>query len=302
MATLYTHKSANIRKTWILMSGFVLIIGLLGWLTSLYFEEISIFYIFMIVSIFMTIISYWFSDRIITSVAGAKPISQQDNQELYRIVENLAIGAGLPTPKIYIINDPSPNAFATGRDPKHSIVAVTTGLLQILDKSELEGVLAHELSHIGNRDMLVSTVAAVLAGVITIIVDLMFRSRILNSLGLPGQGGRRKGGGIVLLLLLVAAILAPIAAALIRFAVSRSRETLADTSAVLLTRYPDGLARALVKISTSSVPLKHANDMTAHLYISDPMKEERKTSFIAKMFMTHPPIEERIKLLKAMSI
>lgn len=300
MATLYTHKSANIRKTWILMSGFMLIIGLLGWLLSLYFEEIAIFYIFMVVSIFMTIISYWFSDRIVTSIAGAKEIESPPtggNQELYRIVENLSIAAGLPTPKIYIINDPSPNAFATGRDPKHSIVAVTEGLLQMLDKPELEGVLAHELSHIGNRDMLVATVAAVLAGVITMIVDLMFRSRIMNSLG-----GRRKGGGIILLLLLVAAILAPIAAALIRFAVSRSRETLADASGALLTRYPDGLARALVKISSSTIPLKHANDMTSHLYISDPLKEERKTSFIAKLFLTHPPIEERIKLLRAMSI
>lgn len=297
MATLYTHKSANIRKTWMLLSGFVLIIALLGWLLSLYFEQASIFYIFMVISIIMTIVSYWFSDKIVTSIAGAKPISSQENQELYRIVENLSIAAGLPAPKIYIIDDSSPNAFATGRDPKHSIVAVTTGLLQILDKQELEGVLAHELSHIGNRDMLVATVAAVLVGVITMIVDLMFRSRILNSLG-----GRKKGGAIIVLLLLVAAILAPIAATLIRLAVSRSRETLADTSSALLTRYPDGLARALAKISSSTIPLRRANDMTAHLYIADPFKEERKTSFVSKLFMTHPPIEERIKLLREMSI
>ena len=298
MATLYTHRSANIRKTFILMSGFIVILAALGWLLSLYFEEVSIFYIVMFISIGMTVISYWFSDKIVTSVAGAKPISQQDNQELYRIVENLSIAAGLPTPRIYIINDPSPNAFATGRDPKHAIVAVTTGLLQIMEKQELEGVLAHELSHIGNRDILVATVAAVLAGVITMLVDLMFRSRIIGGIG----GDRKRGGAIILVLLIVAAVLAPLAAMLIRFAVSRSRESLADSSGALLTRYPEGLARALEKISASNIQLKHANDMTASLYISDPMREERKTSFIAKMFLTHPPIEERIKLLRQMSI
>ncbi len=281
-----------------LMFAFIGIIALLGWLLSLYFESYSVFVIMMGISIVMTISSYWFSDSIVTAIAGAKPVSRSDNEQLYRLVENLSIGAGLPTPRIYIINDAAPNAFATGRDPKHAVVAVTTGLLQILDKQELEGVLAHELSHIGNRDMLVATVAAVLAGIITMIVDLMFRVRWYGG----GGGGRRGGSGIVALLLLVALILAPIAAMLIRMAVSRSRETLADASGALLTRYPEGLARALEKIGSSRIPLAHANNMTAHLYISDPLAKERKTSFIEALFLTHPPVEERIKMLRQMSV
>ncbi len=280
------------------MFAFIGIIALLGWLLSLYFESYSLFAIMMGVSIVMTISSYWFSDSIVTAVAGAKPVSRSDNEELFRLVENLSIGAGLPTPRIYIINDAAPNAFATGRDPKHAVVAVTAGLLQILDKQELEGVLAHELSHIGNRDMLVATVAAVLAGIITMIVDLMFRVRWYGG----GGGGRRGGSGLVALLLLVALILAPIAAMLIRLAVSRSRETLADASGALLTRYPEGLARALEKIGSSRIPLVHANNMTAHLYISDPLAKERKTSFVEALFMTHPPVEERVKMLRQMSV
>ena len=297
MATLYTHQSSNIRKTWMLMFGFVLIIGLLGALLSWYFQSNSLFILMMAISLTMTIASFWFSDKIVTAVAGAKPISKQDNEELYRLVENLCIAAGLPTPRIYLINDPSPNAFATGRDPNHAIVAVTSGLLKIMDKQELEGVLAHELSHIGNRDMLIATVAAVLAGVITIMVDIMFRTRFFHS-----GGGRKRGGGLVLLLLFVAMVLAPFAAMLIRLAVSRSRETMADASGALLTRYPEGLANALEKIARAAIPLKNANNMTAHLYISDPMAQERKTSLISRLFMTHPPVEERIRLLKQMSV
>jgi len=194
-----------------------------------------------------------------------------------------------------VVEDPSPNAFATGRDPKHSVIAVTTGLRRMLDESELEGVLAHELSHIGNRDMLVATIAAVLAGIIVTIVHIFVRMTLRG-----GLGGNRRGnaGAIALVGLIAALILGPLAATLLRLAISRSREFLADASGALLTRYPDGLARALEKIGNARIPMRHRSDAIAHLWLSDPQIEERKTSWFAKMFMTHPPMEERIRALR----
>ena len=242
-------------------------------------------------SLIMNFGSYWFSDKIVVSLAGAKPADPHKDLELIRIVENLAITAGLPMPKVYIVNDSAPNAFATGRNPKHSVVAVTTGLMNLLEKNELEGVIAHELSHIGNRDMLVSTVAVVLVGFLSIVSDMFLRTSMWG-------GGRRdndnKGGNILMIVGIVAAILAPIAGMLLQLAISRKREYLADASGALLTRYPEGLANALRKIGGHSVPIRRQSTAIAHLYLADP---KGKTSRLARLFMTHPPMESRINAL-----
>lgn len=229
-------------------------------------------------------------------MAKARPIKKQDNPEFYRIVENLAITAGLPLPKIYIINEAQPNAFATGRNPKHAVVAVTRGLLERLDRAELEGVISHELSHIGNKDMLLSTIIVVLVGVVVIMTDFFFR------ISFWGGRGRRGGGGTMILIALALAILAPIFAILIKLAISRKREFLADASGALLTRYPEGLARALEKISQDPKPLKSANDATAHLYFVNPFRGEEKKSWLHKLFTTHPPVGERTKALRGLKI
>ena len=232
-------------------------------------------------------------------MSHAKPIEKKDNPELYNIVENLAITAGLPTPKIYIAPEMAPNAFATGRDAKHAVVCVTQGILERLNKKELEGVLAHELSHIGNRDMLVNTVAVILVGFISLLANFFMRSMIFGG---RSRDDNNKSGGIFILIGIALSILAPIAATLMQLAISRRREFLADTSGALLTRYPEGLASALEKISRDPTPMRFAQSTTAHLWLTDPMKNQKKTPFFAKLFMTHPPIEERIKLLRGMSV
>ena len=231
----------------------------------------------------------------------AVPIEHNKNPELYHVIENLCITAGLPIPKIYIIPELQPNAFATGRDKNHAVVAVTQGLLNRLDKSELQGVLAHELSHIGNKDMLLSTVVAVLAGVVAVLANMFMRISFWG-------GGRRSNddngniGMILMVLGIFAAILAPIAATLVQLAISRKREFLADADGALLTRYPEGLARALEKISSDPTPMIITNDATSSLFIDSPYKGKQKTHCFAKMFSTHPPIEERIKLLRDMEV
>lgn len=293
MATLYTHQSQNITKTWILMSMFFIVVIGIGWFVSAYYEDPSILYFFVLFSIGMNVTSFWFSDKIVLKLAGAKEAKREEYFDLYTSVENLAITAGLPMPKVYVVEDPAPNAFATGRDKNHAVVCATTGLLKILDKTELEGVLAHELSHIGNRDMLVSTVAVVLVGFVSIISDIFRRSLWF------GDGRSRdseKGGGILILIGIVISILAPIFAMLLQLGISRKREFLADASGALLTRYPEGLANALRKISEYSQPMKHQSSAIAHLYIADP----KGSSFgkkVAGLFATHPPVEARIKAL-----
>ncbi|MFZ3100473.1 MAG: M48 family metallopeptidase, partial [Minisyncoccales bacterium] len=238
MATIYTHADENIRKTWLLLTFFFVFLVGLGWLLSQALGDSSFLYLAVAIAVFQSFLSYWFSDKIVLSMAGARPIEKNDHPELYRLVENLTITAGLPLPKIYIINEAQPNAFATGRDKNHAVVAVTAGLLERLDKTELEGVIAHELSHIGNKDMLLQTIVVILAGVVAIISDLFLR---LSFWG----GGRRDDRGNTGLLMFVfgiaAAILAPLAATMIQLAISRKREFLADASAALLTRYPEGL-------------------------------------------------------------
>ena len=295
MATLYTHQDQNIHKTWFLMTVFLAVVIGLGWFFSYYFQDPLILIIFAVFAILMNITAYWFSDTITISLAGAKAVTREQLPDLYNIVENLAITAGLPMPKIYVIQDPSPNAFATGRDPKHAALAVTSGLLAIMDKNELQGVIAHELSHVGNRDMLVSTVAVVLAGFVSIVADVFLRSTIF------GWGGRSRdngeGNGILMIVGLVLAILAPIAATLIQLAISRKREYLADASGALLTRYPEGLASALQKIQDYGTPMRRQSTAIAHLYIANPEGSGRFAKKIGNLFSTHPPITDRIKAL-----
>lgn len=298
MATLYTHQTENVTKTWILITGFLIFIVGLGWLFAQVYNNPSILYIAVIFSLLMNVGSYWYSDKLVLSMVHAKEIAKSDNPELWNIVENLAITAGLPMPRLYIVEDPSPNAFATGRNKEHAVVAVHTGLLQILNKTELEGVLAHELSHVGNRDTLVSTVVVVLAGMVAIVGDMFLRMSMFGG----GNRDDNKAGGLMLILAIAAAILAPIAATMIQLAVSRKREFLADASGALLTRYPEGLASALEKISAVGrvTPSTTASNAYAHLYISNPFGGTGR--MMAKLFMTHPPMEERIAILREMEV
>jgi len=300
--TLYTQKSSNVRKTWLLFTVFLIVVIGIGWVFSRIYANPSILYFAVIFSVLMNVIAYWYSDKIVLKMCRAVPVEHKNAPELYNIVENLSITAGLPMPKIYLIREKQPNAFATGRNPKHAVVAVTEGLLEKLDRSELEGVLAHELSHVGNRDMLLSTVIVVLVGFISIISDMFLRSAFWGGLGRRDDREGGQAGAILMIVGIALSILAPIAAMLIQLAISRKREFLADASGALLTRYPEGLASALEKISSDSTPMRIANNTTAHLWLDDPFKGQKKTSWLRKLFMTHPPVEERIKCLREMSV
>lgn len=306
MATLWTYKDSNIRKTWLLMTVFFIIVISVGWVFSRAFGNPAILVFAVLVSIVMSVASYWYSDKIVIATTGARPISEEEAPELHNIIENLAITAGLPKPKIYIVNSAQPNAFATGRDPEHAVVAVTTGILERLNRTELEGVLAHELSHVGNRDMLISTVVVVLVGVIQLMADMFMRSMWWGRMG--GDRDRNNQAQLVFMLIgVILSLLAPLAAILIQLAVSRKREYLADASGALLTRYPDGLASALEKIAADNTPMKQANHAIAHLWLDDPYQGKNspaggRTSWLTKLFMTHPPIEDRIKILRGMKV
>lgn len=300
--TAWDHVSQNIFKTWIIFFFFSLFtVGVVyviarAWgldnLGGLGFVGIA-----LIVAGIMNFVSYYWSDKIVLGISGAKPVEHDSNKELYHLVENLCIAGGLPTPRIYTIDDTAPNAFATGRDPKHSAIAFTTGILQKLNKQELEGVTAHELSHIGNRDTLVMTVVSVLVGTIALLADFFLRSMWFGG---RDNDSDSKGNTIFLILALVAAILAPIVATLIQLALSRRREFLADASGVLLTRYPQGLASALLKISGDKEALEVANRGTAHLYIINPLKGQQAIGWFAGLFNTHPKIEDRVRALQEM--
>ena len=298
MATIYTYRDANIRKTWALFSVFLIVVIGLGWIFSQIYGSPGILFFAVFFSIFMSFISYWYSDKIVLAMTGARAIQKKDAPELYNIVENLTIAAGLPMPRIFLVADRSPNAFATGRDQEHAVVAVTSGILEILDRTELEGVLAHELSHIGNRDMLLSTVVVVLAGFVSLLADFFMRSLWFGrSASWGDRDNNREGGGFFILIGVALSILAPIATTLIQLAISRKREFLADASGALLTRYPEGLASALEKISKVPIPVSRATPTTAHLWFADPLK--KKT---ARLFMTHPPVAERVKALRDMNL
>lgn len=294
--TLYTSYDKNTRLTWIYMTLFLVVVIGVGYVFAQAMQSSAILYVAVVVAIVMSFGSYWWSDKIVLAMSDAKEVTRENARELYNIVENLCITAGLPVPRIYVINDSALNAFATGRDPKHGVIVCTRGLLERLEKTELEGVIAHELSHIGNRDILLSTIIVVLVGFITLLAD-WFRHWAFF-------GGRRDSeqrGQLQMIFIVVAiilSILAPIAAVLMQLAISRKREFLADASGALLTRYPDGLAQALEKISKDTEPLEAANRATAHLYIANPFKGKHA----AKLFMTHPPIEERIAALRGMEI
>lgn len=291
-SNLYTHQDENIAKTWILMAGFLGVVVAIGWAISYYFNNPAILLIAVAFALLTNLYAYWNSDKVVVAMAGATPADEAQYHDLHNIVENLAITAGLPKPKIFIINDPAPNAFATGRNPEHAVIAVTTGLLSMMDRNELEGVIAHELSHVGNRDILVSTVAVVLVGFVTLASDFFLRTTMWG-----GRDREEKGNPILAIIAVVLIILAPIVATLMQLAISRKREFLADASGALLTRYPEGLASALRKIGGYQAPMRRANNAIAHLYISNPFGAKAAMSGLAKLFMTHPPIEERIAAL-----
>jgi heat shock protein HtpX len=299
--TLYTQSDSNTRKTWLLMTMFFIIVMAIGWVFSRAMDTPAILYAAVGFSIVSSFVSYWWSDKIVLAMSSAREVDHDSARELYHLVENLCITAGLPVPKIYIIEDTAPNAFATGRDPKHAVIAVTSGLLMKLDKAELEGVLAHELSHIGNRDILLATVVTVLVGVVVLLADWFWRWSMFGS-------HRRKSdsddklGAIIAIVAIVLMILAPLFAQLMQMAISRKREFKADADGALLTRHPDGLARALEKISADTEPLEVANRATAHLYIASPLKgRDGHVGFFTKLFMTHPPVEERVAALRGLS-
>ncbi len=296
MPTLYTQSDKNRNLTWVYISGFLVFVIGAGFIFARAMGSSAILYGAVIFSALMSFGSYWWSDKIVLAMSSAKPVTHEDGREIYHIVENLCITAGLPVPKIYIIEDSAPNAFATGRDPAHAVICLTTGIIQKLEKTELEGVIAHELSHIGNRDILLSTVVVVLVGFVTLLADWFLRFSFFG-----GRKSDRESSQLDIIITIAAiilAILAPIAATLMQLAISRKREFLADASGALLTRYPEGLARALEKISADQEPLEVANRATAHLYIANPFKGKKAKS----LFMTHPPIEERVAVLRGMDV
>ncbi len=294
---IYHEQSKNVWKTWLLMTVFLVVIVAIGYVFAEAYGDIDILYIAVVFSLFMNFFSYWYSDSVILKLYKAQPISRESDPDLWNVVENLSITAGIPMPKVYIIPDQAPNAFATGRNKNHAAVVVTAGLRQIMNRTELEGVIAHELSHIGNRDIQLSTIVVVLVGFIALISHWFLY-------GMAFGGGNRRGNnrdgnaGIFMLIGLVLAILSPIAVTLIQLAISRKREYLADASGALLTRYPEGLASALQKLQNYAQPMKNASEATAHLFIANPFGNAGKT--ISNLFATHPPIEKRIAILEGM--
>jgi heat shock protein HtpX len=257
----------------------------------------SLFLFAFLISLFSSFFSYYFSDKIVLALHSAKPANREEHYNFYTVAENLAIGAGMPKPRLYVINDQSPNAFATGRNPKNAIIVATTGLLNLLDRRELEGVVAHELSHIKNYDILLMTIASVLVGFVVYLTDFFMRS-----IWFSRRDNDRKGSGVTMIIAIAAAVLSPIVATLLQLALSRKREYLADASGAYLTRYPQALASALEKISSQPTPLKSASNATAHMFIENPFKADvkKQVSWYAKLFSTHPPVQERIQKLRAM--
>jgi heat shock protein HtpX len=297
MASLYTQQGKNVLRTWLLMGIFLVLVILIGFIAAQYFGNADLLYVAVGFALLTNIWAYWFSASIAIRSVGATPADPAQYQALHRIVENLAITAGLPKPQVYIINDPAPNAFATGRDKDHAVIAVTTGLLGMMDDNELSGVIAHELSHVGNRDILVMTVAVVLVGFISVLANIFLR------LSFFGGGNRdRNAGPLVAIAAVLAVILAPIAATLIELAISRKREYLADASGALLTRYPEGLESALRKLGSYQAPMLRASTTTAHMFITNPFGAHPAGQWVQKLFSTHPPIEDRIEALEGLNV
>ena len=306
MANVYTNISSNKWRTVVVMTLFVIVVITLGYVFGVALDLPWLLPLAIVIAIVQSFSSYWWSDKVALSISGAHPVDKAQAPELYRLVENLSIAAGLPMPRVYIVDDPSPNAFATGRDPQHATIAVTTGLLDKLDKPELEGVLSHELSHIGNYDILLSSVVVVLVGFVVLLSDFFLRYTFWFG------GGRRRSssgdagqlGAILMLAGIVLALLSPLFAMLIQLAISRRRELLADASGALLTRNPNELADALEKITADPMSMHHVNRATAHLWIASPLHDEQgKTrGWMAGMFDTHPDPALRIKRLREMAL
>lgn len=294
MASLYTHRTANIRRTFLLMGLFSMIVIGVAWGASYIFQNASILYFVVGIAIIMNVGSYWYSDTIVIKLTGAKPITRKSHFDYWTLVENLCISIGAPMPKLYIIEDPSPNAFATGRSPEHSAIAVTQGLLDMMDKTELEGVVAHELAHIQNRDTLLMTATVVLFGIVTILLDILLRDSLRSD---------SRAAPVIFIAALVAYIITPIVLTVIKYAISRKREFLADATAAIYTRYPEGLASALQKIEQAAKPMRNASTATAHLFISDPFAEKEKKPHkgiafsMHRYFETHPSIPRRVAAL-----
>jgi len=291
---MWEEIAKNKRESWLLFFFFILFIMGLGWVFGLVW---GIGYWGTVIAFFLAIImafgAYYHSDKIVLAISRARPATHEEYTYLDNTVEGLAIAAGIPKPKIYVIDDPAPNAFATGRDPEHAVICVTTGLMKKLNRSELEGVLAHETSHVKNYDIRFMMLVTVMVGMVALLSDFMLRTFVWG-----GGRSRERGNGLIMAIAIVLAILAPIAALLMKLALSRRREYLADANGALLTRYPEGLASALEKLKADKQPLKVANKATAHLYIINPLREHK--SFLNNLFSTHPPIDDRIKRLRAM--
>lgn len=285
---MYSAIAANKRNTILIMLVFIFVIIGLGWGVSLYYGEPTLIYYVAVGALVYAVIQYFIASKVALAVTGAKAIEKRDNPRLYRIVENLSIATGMPTPKVYIIDDPAPNAFATGRDPRHASVAATSGLLDIMDDKELEAVMAHEMGHVQNYDIRVSMIVFGLVAAIGLISDVVLRMMIF------GDDDRDNVSPIFIIIGIVAIILAPIVAFLIQAAVSRQREYLADATGAITTRYPEGLASALEKLEKASKPMKRQNGSTAHLFFSNPMKP----GFFGNLFSTHPPLQDRINRLR----
>lgn len=286
--------AANNRKTWLLFTVFFAFVGVIAYVVGLYYGNFSITIMALIFAAGYGLWSYYGSARLALSMNGAKEVDRRSAPELYRVVENLTIASGMPMPKVYLIDDPAPNAFATGRNPEHAVVAATTGLVNMMTKPELEGVMAHELGHVRNRDIRVSMIAFALVAVISIISDFLLRSFFWG--GINRDNDNRNSNAFVIVGVIAAAILAPIVAKLIQLAISRRREFLADATGAQTTRYPEGLASALEKIGAYGSSMKRQNTSTAHLFFANPLKP----SSFAKYFSTHPPVEERIAKLRGL--
>ena len=297
--TLYTTADRNRLNSFVLLTVFLVLAIAVAWVIGYAYDITWLLPFVVVISSIQSFVAYYYSDTVALAVARAKPVTREENPTLHRLIENLAITAGLPKPKLYIIDDSAPNAFATGRDPSHASIAVTIGLLDKLDKPELEGVLAHELSHVGNYDIRFQSMVVVLVGVVTMISDFLLRHMWWGGRSSSSdEGGQAKA--ILMIIGIALAILAPLIATLLQLAISRKREFLADSTGALLTRYPEGLASALRKISADTEPLEVANKGTAHLYFANPLKNaDGSQSWLQRLFSTHPPADERIAALLA---
>lgn len=298
--TVYSEITENKVKSYVIMAVFVVLFSGFFYLVGKYFgSPVPYFILGITISFLSSIGSYFYSDKIVLFTTGARPAEKKQYFDFYTVTQNVSIATGLPMPRLYVINDPAPNAFATGRDPKHAVVCATTGLLDRLDRSELEGVIAHELSHVKNYDILFSSLVAVLVGTLVLISDWIMRSFWWGGFS-RDRDEERNTSPLFFILFIIVLIITPVIATIIQLAISRKREFLADANGVLITRYPEGLARALEKISSDPHRLHTATSSTAHLFIADPFKKKRFASWVTNLFSTHPPIEERIKILRSM--